>query len=79
MSTNSRIGNIDDPGLASERSNYSYDSNSCAPGEDCGHYTHIVWRDTREVGCGVATGADGSGVWVCNYNPAGNVDSESPY
>ena len=66
-------------GWAAERSNYSHDSNSCAHGEDCGHYTQIVWRDTREVGCGVATCADGSGVWVCNYNPAGNVDGESPY
>ena len=39
---------------------------------DVGHYTQIVWRDTREVGCAVAT-ARGNDVLVCRYYPAGNV------
>ena len=39
---------------------------------DVGHYTQIVWRDTREVGCAVAS-ARGNDVLVCRYYPAGNV------
>lgn len=39
---------------------------------DVGHYTQIVWRDTREVGCAMAT-ARGNDVLVCRYYPAGNV------
>lgn len=64
-------------GWASEAKDYTYENNSCAGG--CGHYTQIVWRDTREVGCGFAACEDGSGLWVCNYNPAGNVGGERPY
>jgi len=54
---------------ASEARNYDYASNRCHG--VCGHYTQIVWRDTREVGCGVARGP-GREVWVCDYSPPGN-------
>lgn len=37
-----------------------------------GHYTQIIWPDTRMVGCAVARG-DGQDVMVCRYWPAGNV------
>lgn len=39
---------------------------------DVGHYTQLIWRDTREVGCAVAQGG-GNEVLVCRYWPAGNV------
>lgn len=39
-----------------------------------GHFTQLVWRSTREVGCGVAQ-CKGLDVWVCNYDPPGNVES----
>lgn len=39
---------------------------------DVGHYTQIVWRDTKEVGCAMAT-ERGNDVLVCRYWPAGNV------
>lgn len=39
---------------------------------DVGHYTQIVWRDTREVGCAMVT-TRGNDVLVCRYYPAGNV------
>ncbi len=64
---------------ANERLNYRYNSNSCAKGKACGHYTQVVWKNTSEVGCGKAVCADNSQVWVCNYSPAGNYIGEKPY
>jgi hypothetical protein len=45
----------------------------------CGHYTQIIWRETTEVGCGVATCFGGQEVWVCNYKPPGNFVGMLPY
>lgn len=39
---------------------------------DVGHYTQIVWPETREVGCAVARGLSHD-VLVCRYWPSGNV------
>jgi uncharacterized protein YkwD len=61
---------------ASESKNYDYRSNRCRG--VCGHYTQIVWRDSKEVGCAVARGK-GREVWVCNYNPPGNWIGKRPY
>ena len=38
---------------ASELADYDYDSNSCAQGSMCGHYTQIVWADSTLLGCGI--------------------------
>ena len=40
---------------------------------DTGHFTQVVWRDTREVGCGTAS-CKGLDIFVCNYDPPGNVE-----
>jgi hypothetical protein len=45
--------------------------------DDVGHYTQIVWRDTREVGCAVASD-EADDYLVCRYYPAGNVEGEDP-
>ena len=45
---------------------------------DVGHYTQIVWKDTREVGCALDT-AKGKDVLVCRYHPAGNVMGQAPF
>lgn len=42
---------------------------------DVGHYTQLIWPDTRQVGCGIAQNRQ-SEVLVCRYYPAGNVDGE---
>ncbi len=39
---------------------------------DVGHYTQIIWPETRSVGCALARGR-GEDVLVCRYWPAGNV------
>jgi uncharacterized protein YkwD len=39
---------------------------------DVGHYTQLIWPETREVGCAVAKGRSFD-VLVCRYLPAGNV------
>ena len=39
---------------------------------DVGHYTQIIWPQTREVGCAIARG-QGNDFLVCRYMPAGNV------
>ncbi|HEX5958660.1 MAG TPA: CAP family protein [Hyphomicrobiaceae bacterium] len=49
---------------------YNFGSPSYQKGT--GHFTQIVWRGTREVGCGVAT-CGGKSFWVCRYAPQGNI------
>lgn len=61
---------------ASEASNYDYHTNTCRG--RCGHYTQIVWRDTKAIGCAAARGG-GREVWVCEYEPHGNTVGEKPY
>ncbi len=73
---------------ASEAADYSYSSNKCTPGKMCGHYTQVVWRDTKQVGCATVTCTKNSPfgaqfptwqLWVCNYAPPGNVVGQKPY
>lgn len=60
----------------SEAANYNYETNSCSA--RCGHYTQVIWKTTKLVGCGVA-GNGKREVWVCDYYPPGNVVGERPY
>jgi uncharacterized protein YkwD len=42
---------------------------------ETGHFTQVVWRDTKHVGCGTSR-CNGMEIWVCNYDPPGNVEGE---
>jgi len=46
-----------------------------------GHYTQVVWKDTKEVGCGMATASANrpNDYLVCQYAPPGNQNSQPPY
>jgi uncharacterized protein YkwD len=60
----------------SEGSDYDYKTNRCRGA--CGHYTQVIWRDSKELGCAVARRGDRE-VWVCEYSPPGNYVGERPY
>lgn len=63
-----------------ERRGYNYWSNSCAYGQECGHYTQIVWKGSRRIGCARVVCYGGKGVFmICNYDPPGNYIGERPY
>ena len=61
---------------AAEVRGYDIRSNTCKG--VCGHYTQVIWGKTRAVGCAVATDRRRE-VWVCNYDPPGNVIGYRPY
>ncbi len=43
-----------------------------------GHYTQLVWRNTKSVGCAKVE-CDGNVIIVCNYDPPGNFLGQTPY
>lgn len=61
-----------------EAEHYDANTHTCAEGQICGHYTQVVWADTRYIGCGVAS-CGSQQVWVCNYDPHGNVMGQTPF
>jgi hypothetical protein len=45
--------------------------------QDVGHYTQMIWRGTRKVGCAVGEGTHADYL-VCRYVPAGNMFGRGP-
>ncbi|MOA13660.1 Cysteine-rich secretory protein family protein [compost metagenome] len=43
-----------------------------------GHYTQMVWGDTRRLGCGISE-CDDRMIVVCHYEPKGNYLGRAPY
>lgn len=71
-----------------EKKDYTFQSNSCTPGAECGHYTQNCWARSGFVGCGFAQCASitvGGQVWtnaiylVCDYTGPGNVAQSQMY
>ena len=43
------------------------------------HFTQMVWKDTKQIGCGVAKCYLGTvRLWVCRYGPTGNWAGKYP-
>ena len=64
---------------ASEKECFDFKTKKCMNNNfDCGHYTQVIWRNTKEVGCAVVE-CDGKQIWVCQYNPPGNYVGEETY
>ncbi|CAM0953417.1 unnamed protein product [Alopecurus aequalis] len=63
---------------ASEASFYDWRAQECHPGQECGHFTSMVWRTTKYVGCGRSDCYDGGSFFTCSYDPPGNWKGEVP-
>jgi hypothetical protein len=64
---------------AAESADYELSNNTCSG--ICGHYTQLVWANTRRVGCARSYCpllAFSSSI-VCDYGPGGNVGGLPPY
>jgi len=64
---------------AEEENFYDYQSNTCQAGQICGHFTQMIWHESRQIGCANAICPDKSQIWACNYHPRGNYIGERPY
>ncbi|XP_022762227.1 pathogenesis-related protein 1-like [Durio zibethinus] len=62
-----------------EKADYDYNSNTCAPGKVCGHYTQVVWSKSVRLGCAKVRCNNGGTFIGCNYDPPGNFIGEKPY
>jgi hypothetical protein len=81
-SSSYEIHNITDAFRAwyDEKNQYTYSKIKARNSRNMsGHYTQIVWRDTKEVGAGIARTPSGGLVVVTSYYPAGNIIDELPY
>lgn len=45
-------------------------------GPGTGHFTQVVWKDSKEVGIGIATSRDGRWYVVADYYPPGNFNRQ---
>ena len=53
-----------------------YDFSNPGFGYNTGHFTQVVWKGSKTLGCGIATGKYS---WVvCRYGPPGNMMGDFP-
>jgi pathogenesis-related protein 1 len=63
----------------SEIKMYNYTKVTEKNWEPTGHYTQMIWDNTKEVGVGVSICPNGGIIIVANYYPAGNYLRQYPY
>ncbi|PKI52645.1 hypothetical protein CRG98_026985 [Punica granatum] len=61
-----------------EKQWYHHATNTCT-GQECSHYTQIVWRMTQYVGCAKIICKSGDTFITCEYYPSGNYIGQRPY
>ncbi|XP_078685251.1 uncharacterized protein LOC144918387 [Branchiostoma floridae x Branchiostoma belcheri] len=54
-----------------EKNKYDFTKNGHQEGT--AHFTQVVWKDSRELGLGMANDAAGNIIVVVNYSPPGNI------
>ncbi|CAF0913474.1 unnamed protein product [Adineta steineri] len=81
MSSNLKIDDFDEPAAQAVRGWYDeiskYDFDDPKFTEEAGHFTQLLWKDSKKLGVGFATGKHKSKhtlYIVAHYSPAGNVD-----
>lgn len=52
----------------------AYDFSAPRVNDETGHFTQVIWRTSKRLGCAVAR-CSGNDYWVCRYAPAGNDES----
>lgn len=57
------------------REKSAYDFRAGGFSLDAGHFTQLAWIGSARMGCGRAK-CDGQTIWVCNYDPPGNVEGQ---
>ncbi|NJK51686.1 MAG: hypothetical protein HC936_00945 [Leptolyngbyaceae cyanobacterium SU_3_3] len=64
-----------------EQNKYDPQTGKCRGNDpfSCYHFTQVVWRQTNELGCGLASHPQWDKVLVCNYDPPGNYSGQRPY
>ncbi|XP_062987012.1 Golgi-associated plant pathogenesis-related protein 1 isoform X2 [Elgaria multicarinata webbii] len=60
-----------------EIKNYNFQSPGFSSGT--GHFTAMVWKNTKKMGVGKAAASDGSTFVVARYEPAGNIVNPGHY
>ncbi|WP_296702998.1 CAP domain-containing protein [Algoriphagus sp.] len=66
-------------GWGGEKTDFDSPSKKCLELIKCGHYSQIVWRNSKKVGCAVAANENGKYILVCNYDPPGNYNGQPAY
>lgn len=61
------------------REHASYDPETGACDGSCGHFTQLVWSTTERLGCALDVCDDGAEIWMCTYDPPGNVPGVPAY
>ncbi|CAL1546375.1 unnamed protein product [Lymnaea stagnalis] len=64
---------------ASEKKLVDFNDWKCIATGACGHYSQVIWNNTKAVGCAIAHCPKVSNLVVCEYWPSGNLLPQKPY
>ena len=62
---------------AAEEADWDAEAQACTG--SCGHWTQLVWSTTERLGCAMDRCLDGGEIWMCTYDPPGNVPGVPPF
>ncbi|KAK2885281.1 hypothetical protein Q8A67_016118 [Cirrhinus molitorella] len=69
-----------------EHVDYDHETDNCPEDKMCGHYTQMVWADSKKIGCAAHLcdklenlDFEKATLLVCDYFPQGNFEGQKPY